>query len=169
MQGDDQWRVEARDADGTVRGRYMFKTPEGRVVDVTYDSGPQGYRARGDAIPGGAAPLVQTQHTDDFMVEDLGLLRQEQQQEEIDTSDDFSKPYGALLLREVEKTHPSGDGVHTFSDVNTLAIVTDVGKNRAPKKPAAVFPLVSIPGSSEQLIGPPTLDGQLVLPGAILL
>lgn len=169
MQGDDQWRVESRDADGTVRGRYVFKTPEGRVVDVSYDSGTQGYRARGDAIPGGAAPLTQTQQTDDFVAQDLGLLRQDQQQQEIGTADDFSKPYGALSLREVEKTLPSGDGVYTFSDDNTLAIITDVRENKAPKKPAAVFPLVFIPGSSEQLIGPPTLDGQPVLPGAILL
>lgn len=168
MQGDNQWRVESRDADGTVRGRYVYKTPEGRVVDVSYDSGTQGYRARGAAIPGGAAPLEQVQHTADSVAQNLGSLRQDQQQQEIGTTDDFLEPYGALLLREVEKTRPSGDGVFTFADDNTVAIITDVRESKIPRKPAAVFPLVIIPGSAEQLSGPPTLNGQPVLPGTIL-
>lgn len=168
MQGDNQWRVESRDTDGTVRGRYVYKTPEGKVVDVSYDAGPRGYRARGDSIPGGAAPLTHAQHSDDSVAQDLGTLRLEQHQQEIGSIDDYSKPYGALLLREVEKTRPSGDGVVTFSDDNTLAIITDVHESKSPRRPAAVFPLVFIPESSEQLFGPPTLDGQPVLSGTIL-
>ncbi|KAK8407084.1 hypothetical protein O3P69_002009 [Scylla paramamosain] len=123
MQGDDQWRVESRDPDGIVRGRYVYKTPEGRLVDVTYDSGPQGYRAKGDAIPGGAAPLDQAPLEDLPVAENLAFQGQDQDQhqETHDTRDELLVPYGALLLTEVEKTQPSGDGIITFSDDSTLS------------------------------------------------
>ncbi|XP_063860458.1 uncharacterized protein LOC135100872 isoform X3 [Scylla paramamosain] len=169
MQGDDQWRVESRDPDGIVRGRYVYKTPEGRLVDVTYDSGPQGYRAKGDAIPGGAAPLDQAPLEDLPVAENLAFQGQDQDQhqETHDTRDELLVPYGALLLTEVEKTQPSGDGIITFSDDSTLAIITDIQHNDTPQRPSAVFPLVFLSDSSDQVVGPPLVNDEPVLPGAI--
>ena len=168
MQGDDQWRVESRDAGGNVQGSYMYKTPEGQVVLVSYESGPQGYRAKGDAIPGGAAPLEQVQQKEQPVTQGLAFLRQDQQQQALGTRDQSSNPYGALLLREIEKTRPSGDGVHTFSDDSNLAVITDIRETENLKRPSAVYPLVFLPGTSEQLVGPPLVDDEPVLPGVIL-
>ncbi|XP_045131256.1 uncharacterized protein LOC123516161 isoform X1 [Portunus trituberculatus] len=172
MQGDDQWRVESRDPDGTVRGRYVYKTPEGRLVDVSYDSGSQGYRARGEAIPGGAAPLDQAPLEDLPVTQNLAFQSQDQDQDQPqqahDTRDELLVPYGALLLTEVEKTQPTGDGVITFSDDSNLAIITDIQDSDAPLRPSAVFPLVFLSDSSDQIVGPPLVDDEPVLPGAIL-
>ncbi|XP_071529803.1 uncharacterized protein [Panulirus ornatus] len=160
MQGDDQWRVESRDADGSVEGHYYYKTPEGEVVDISYAAGEQGYHARGDAIPGGAAPLQQ----DGTPVKPPVLLKLGQEQLE----EGLASAYGALLLAGMENTLPSGNGVTTYSDDKNSAIVTDVQLHLPEERPVAVFPIVTIPGSVEQVAGPPLVNEEPVLPAAIL-
>lgn len=158
MQGDDQWRVESRDADGTVKGRYSYQTPEGQVVDITYDAGPQGYRARGGAIPGGASLLQQQTPEESPLVP----TRYSQQ-----SGGELSDYYGALLYVDVEKTLPSGDGVTTFADDDNVAIVTDVRLQQLQEGPVAVFPVGFLPGSTLQLAGPPFVNDSPVQPAAI--
>lgn len=156
LQGTDQWRVESRSPDGTVKGRYFYRTPEGKTVDVSYDAGPQGYRARGDAIPGGAAPPLHQQRQ---------LQQQQHQQQQQDER--VNNAFGALLLTDVKETLPFGEGISTFVDDNTLAIVTDVKLHQAPRRPTIVFPIAFLPGSHNEVAGPPLIDNMPVLPGAI--
>ncbi|KAG7160586.1 putative Insect cuticle protein domain-containing protein 12, partial [Homarus americanus] len=170
MQGNDQWRVESRDPDGTVKGRYFYRTPEGREVDVSYDSGRQGYRARGQAIPGGAAPLQQediTQEDDQVEQQILLKLAQQPQQPQLQEDEKIASPYGALLLSDVEETFPSGDGITTYSDTENMAIITDVQLQHLQEAPEAVFPVILIPGTSDVLSGPPHVNDNPVLPAAI--
>ncbi|XP_069939299.1 uncharacterized protein [Cherax quadricarinatus] len=167
MQGDNQWRVESRDSDGTVKGRYFYRTPEGQVVDITYDAGQQGYRARGDAIPGGAAPLHH-QETPPMVIQQ-GI---ETPGEVVPTDKELIAgevvdPYGALLYYGMEETLPSGDGVITYSDPENLAIVTEVKSRPRQEAPVAVFPVVALPGFTDHLAGPPLVNDFPVLPVAI--
>ncbi|KAK3860827.1 hypothetical protein Pcinc_033147 [Petrolisthes cinctipes] len=175
LQGHDQWRVESRNPEGVVSGRYYYRTPEGKEVDVSYDAGPQGYQARGEAIPGGAAPPIDHQReqtyqqgTQQQQQQDL-MLKQGQEQPVLQRGEGVSSPYGAILLTNVQKTRPMGEGIDTFADDNTLAIVTDVKFHQhLPERPTAVFPVVVLPGSTDEIAGPPLINGQPVLPGALL-
>lgn len=89
-----------------MSGRYYFRTPEGKEVDVSYDAGPKGYQARGEAIPGGAAPpLDQQEEQGAAPVQQEGDVRPQLQRGE-----GFSSPYGALLLTDVQETRPVGEG-----------------------------------------------------------
>ncbi|XP_042862036.1 uncharacterized protein LOC122247096 isoform X2 [Penaeus japonicus] len=140
MQSDDQWRVETRDANGVVTGRYVYLTPDGQTVDVSYNSGPQGYRATGDAIPGGAAPLDQERP---------------------------AVAYGALSVAGQQMTMPGGHGVTTYSDSEATAIVTDITEPEDSR--LIVYPIVSnVLGSSGLVVGPPTVSDEPVLSAAIL-
>ncbi|XP_027232718.2 uncharacterized protein [Penaeus vannamei] len=154
MQAEDQWRVESRDANGVVTGRYVYLTPDGQTVDVSYNSGPQGYRAKGDAIPGGAAPLDQEPQPDETPVT-----------YESDDEEKAAVAYGALRVAGQEATMPGGDGVQTYSDSEASAIVTDIVD---PESRFVVYPIVSnVLGSSELVVGPPIISDQPVFSAAI--
>lgn len=160
MQGEDQWRVESRDADGEVTGRYVYKTPDGQLVDISYNSGHQGYRAVGDAIPGGAAPpLLQ----DTPPKQEQVLLKSGQDL----TNEELDRPYGALslLLAGLQETHPTGQGVFTYTDQDRTAIVIDVYLNE--HRPVATFPIALSDRFEDTVVGPPQLDGEPVLPAAL--
>ncbi|XP_068221273.1 uncharacterized protein [Palaemon carinicauda] len=139
MQGDDQWRVESRDKNGNVEGRYVYKTPDGQTVDVSYGAGAQGYRAKGDAIPGGEAPLYKTEPEEDA--------------------------YGALVVSKTDVQYPNGDGVTTYTDGERQAIVTDIEPQYA--QASAVFPVVTLRGTNTALVGPPLVNDAPLLPAAI--
>ncbi|KAK4300802.1 hypothetical protein Pmani_027018 [Petrolisthes manimaculis] len=229
LQGRDQWRVESRNPEGVVSGRYYYRTPEGKEVDVSYDAGPKGYQARGEAIPGGAAPPEHQQKEQEYQQREQqqqeyqqreqqqqeyqqreqqqqeyqqgaqqqqeyqqgsqqqqeyqqGAQQQQQQQQEdlmlkqrqeepvLQRGEGLSSPFGALLLTNVQETRPMGEGIDTFADDNTLAIVTDVKfhQQHLSKRPTAVFPVVVLPGSTDEIAGPPLINDQPVLPGALL-
>lgn len=159
MKGEDQWRVESRDANGNVKGRYVYKTPDGQKVDVSYDAGPQGYRARGDAIPGGAAPLVQEEET--VEVETPTLYQPDEDLR-------VASPYGALRVAGQQATMPSGEGITTFSDSEASAIVTDIVDDQSQSQ-FVIYPVVTnFLGTKGPVVGPPIVSNKPVLPAAIL-
>ncbi|XP_064103597.1 uncharacterized protein LOC135213559 isoform X2 [Macrobrachium nipponense] len=160
MQGADQWRVESRDANGHVEGRYVYKTPDGQTVDVSYGAGPQGYRAKGDAIPGGEAPLYETRDTQTQGETQTqgGILAEGDPQAQ-------EAPYGALVRAGEEAKFPNGNGVTTYADDESQAIVTDIEPQYA--QASAVFPVLTIRGTDTFLVGPPTVNDEPLLPAAI--
>lgn len=154
MQGQDQWRVESRDANGEVTGRYVYRTPDGQTVDIFYGAGTQGYRAIGDAIPGGAAPL--TQDVGDQRISDESILSPVWGPD---------PAYGALLKAGQETQFPNGDGVTTYTDNDAGAIITDVKPQYLSS--FAVYPVLNIPGTNAILLGPPLVNDEPLQPAAI--
>ncbi|XP_047495082.1 uncharacterized protein LOC125043150 [Penaeus chinensis] len=155
MQADDQWRVESRDADGIVTGRYVYLTPDGQTVDVSYNSGPQGYRAKGDAIPGGAAPLDQESQPEETPVT-----------YQSDDDEGEAVAYGALRVAGQEATMPGGNGVQTYSDSEASAIVTDIVEPKATR--FVVYPIIAnVVGSPGLVVGPPIVSDKPAFSAAI--
>ncbi|XP_076052727.1 uncharacterized protein LOC143032147 [Oratosquilla oratoria] len=168
MQTPDQWRVESRDSDGNVKGHYSYKTPEGEMVDVSYTSGADGYRAEGDAIPGGVAghsakPVVKfslpveksTLEVENFSPD------MEQAQEDEDVI-----PYGALRKAGERLTLPNGPGVSTVEDNDIQVIVTEVKEElfalrEEPIAPEAQSPENEIPLADQEPFNP---EGEVASP-----
>ncbi|XP_022705717.1 probable ATP-dependent RNA helicase ddx17 isoform X2 [Varroa jacobsoni] len=53
--GDESFRTETRDADGTVRGSYGYVDPRGKQITVHYEAGREGFKILSeDEVKGGA-------------------------------------------------------------------------------------------------------------------
>ncbi|XP_018016649.1 uncharacterized protein LOC108673348 [Hyalella azteca] len=127
LRAPDQWRVETRDAEGSVRGQYFYVTPDGGRVSMHYNAGPQ--RNKGSELlqvsgpVGGAGQLLSpykgaTQQQDAATLQALLLkLRAEE----------GVQPYGALKLVSdlgTQRLFPLSDG--DLVDDALQAVVTFV-------------------------------------------
>uniref|UniRef100_T1JKT7 Uncharacterized protein n=1 Tax=Strigamia maritima TaxID=126957 RepID=T1JKT7_STRMM len=54
---DGQTRAETTGADGAVRGSYVYTSPEGQEVKVSYTADKNGFHADSDAIPRAPSPV----------------------------------------------------------------------------------------------------------------
>ncbi|CAL4153894.1 unnamed protein product, partial [Meganyctiphanes norvegica] len=148
LQSDDQWRMESRNPDGVVEGRYVYKSPDGQTVDISYNAGPQGFIAEGDAIPGGKAPLIDAPITDnENRVAQVLESSYDVQSATLSIEDPDAIPYGALHVRNLQGFQPVAPDGNLVADFEAVVPYGALHVNSLP----AFQPVVPDENSLEDL------------------